>query len=857
MSVTLSLFAGVGAQFLDNNGVILSGGLVYTYSAGTTTPLTTYTTNLGNVAHPNPIVLDSAGRITPGGEMWLTTGYGYKFVVKDSNGVLIASYDNVPSSAQPLITNDASSISYEQGAPTTAGSFVIGDTYLITSIGTTNFQIIGAASNTVGIHFIATGVGSGTGTAAFSRTVQSKFQDQISVKDFGAVGDGITDDTQAIQNAIDWVVYQYQPKGVMPSLGSVYMPAGQYKITKTLQLGYGEGFHSVHLIGSGQNYRGESLFCGTTIIPTFNNAPAIAINAGRRTSISHLTIIGQNYNWVQSNNLGGFPAPSIDDLVASIWVDPSFPASSSSQYTPYCAIAIDPYSGTQPTVHYPNVTFPSWLGYSTQYGKGGSSQTLIEDVYIGGFVVGIAQQPSTYDGNGDETKVLECCIEYCQYAISVGNSQSRLFRVSNAFIAFVYTGFVTAVNGVQNGQPGMYIDSSEVSASIYLMNIPTMQYGGGLTFQNCYSEALYSLGFVGAGGGDRNAQPILFSGCEYFFDRTYRGVPAGILNYIGDGQVTFAACTFNATKEISNYHFIGNASNYYFNNCYFWTAATSTYINYLWQKFPVNATAGVTFSNAASNVGSFSVNSTNLWDLNTGANTGVISSVNKDYCSVSNRQYCIPIYTGRVICSNGVTSGDSGFLFRANQFPIDKLSAASITTSGSTVTVDTTGAIFSLWQFTQQGFEVGDFVVDGPTNTVFFVQARTGFVITLVAQNNLTSTGSLIVPITTTGYFYSTNCRLNTLSSLTLGTYTSSSSTISNFQRPDGYTGYINNASYGVQVGDALWVGDNTIFNPVSSTNAPITAINTNDIVLTGALNYSQSPTRQTLFVRTPPANNT
>ena len=34
MTVTLSLFAGVGAQFLDNNGNILSGGLVYTYSAG-------------------------------------------------------------------------------------------------------------------------------------------------------------------------------------------------------------------------------------------------------------------------------------------------------------------------------------------------------------------------------------------------------------------------------------------------------------------------------------------------------------------------------------------------------------------------------------------------------------------------------------------------------------------------------------------------------------------------------------------------------------------------------------------------------------------------------------------------------
>jgi hypothetical protein len=47
-----------------------------------------------------------------------------------------------------------------------AGGFVIGVTYVIASIGTTNFVAIGAASNTVGVVFVATGVGSGTGTAS-------------------------------------------------------------------------------------------------------------------------------------------------------------------------------------------------------------------------------------------------------------------------------------------------------------------------------------------------------------------------------------------------------------------------------------------------------------------------------------------------------------------------------------------------------------------------------------------------------------------------------------------------------------------------------------------------------------------
>lgn len=94
MAVNLSMFAGVGEQFFDNNGVPLAGGLIYTYLAGTSTSTATYTTNTGLIAHANPIVLDAAGRV-PGGEIWLTTGTNYKFVLYTAASVLIASYDNV------------------------------------------------------------------------------------------------------------------------------------------------------------------------------------------------------------------------------------------------------------------------------------------------------------------------------------------------------------------------------------------------------------------------------------------------------------------------------------------------------------------------------------------------------------------------------------------------------------------------------------------------------------------------------------------------------------------------------------------------------------------------------------------
>lgn len=84
-------------QFFDNSGVVpLAGGLVYTYAAGTTTPLVTYIDATATTPAANPIVLDSAGRC----QIW---GVGsYKFIVKDSLGNPIGdTADNVISYTVP------------------------------------------------------------------------------------------------------------------------------------------------------------------------------------------------------------------------------------------------------------------------------------------------------------------------------------------------------------------------------------------------------------------------------------------------------------------------------------------------------------------------------------------------------------------------------------------------------------------------------------------------------------------------------------------------------------------------------------------------------------------------------------
>jgi hypothetical protein len=267
MAVNLSPVGGVAAQFFTNDGVPLTGGMLYSYLAGTSTPATTYTSSNGNIAHSNPIVLDSAGRV-PTGEIWLTDGINYKFVLKDANDVLIATYDNISG----INSNFISFTNQQEIQTATAGQTVFTLTTMQYQPGTNSLSVFVDGVNqygpgaqyaftetnitvitfVTGLHVGAsvkftTSQQQGAGAVdasqvsynppfidAVSTNVEAKLSQYVSVMDFGAVGDGSTDDTVAIQSALD-------------TQKSVFVPSGEYVVSSTLrlthdgQMFYGEG----------------------------------------------------------------------------------------------------------------------------------------------------------------------------------------------------------------------------------------------------------------------------------------------------------------------------------------------------------------------------------------------------------------------------------------------------------------------------------------------------------------------------------------------------------------------------------------------------------------------------------------
>ena len=234
-------------QFFTEGGVPLAGGKLYTYEAGTATPADTYTDATGGVTNTNPVILNSRGEAA----VWLTNaatsswGGAYKFVLTDSTNVQVWSADNI----EGLL--GASDIANNTSA--TKGSALVG--YLP------------------------------AGASAVGTNVQTKLRQTMSVDDFGAVGNGVTNDYQAIINA--------QSALVAAGGGTLLFTQGKtYSIGTVIPMKTGVTYK-----GGGRGNIGNTTETGAKIV---SNSSAIFTNT------TNVTIAGVTFDGLTlESSLGG------------------------------------------------------------------------------------------------------------------------------------------------------------------------------------------------------------------------------------------------------------------------------------------------------------------------------------------------------------------------------------------------------------------------------------------------------------------------------------------------------------------------------------------------------------------------
>ncbi|CAB4161688.1 Pectate lyase superfamily protein [uncultured Caudovirales phage] len=192
----------------DKFGNVIVGASVAVYVYGTTTPATIYSGNGIGLLPSNTVTTNSLG----------------EFAFYAANGrysLSITATNFVAESYTDFILYDPADI----GAVAASGvAFTPFSTIAATNVQNAIQEVVtdlSASSGSSLVGFLQ------SGTSAQATTVQAKLRKTVSVKDFGAVGNGIADDTAAIQAAADYAA---------SINGTLYADSGTYKITSTVTI---------------------------------------------------------------------------------------------------------------------------------------------------------------------------------------------------------------------------------------------------------------------------------------------------------------------------------------------------------------------------------------------------------------------------------------------------------------------------------------------------------------------------------------------------------------------------------------------------------------------------------------------
>lgn len=699
----------------------------------------------------------------------------------------------------------------------------------------------------------------------------------------GAVGDATwtegsagtwtgTDNSTALQNAIDAVTYFKLAdrlsfrRAVQGSSLSAPVASLAYRITKTLHLGYGDQFITTRIEGPG---RAIGAGYSPVILCDFSNGPALAVNGQRDCVIQGITLWGRNWDWINQNTMGSVSGAVNDDTVAANWVGsatggPTISPVADNQYTQYCGVCVDGYAGAAPgTNPYPNITRPSYAGGGTIYNNGTpSSNTLLRNVGIHGFVVGFGVQTGNFDSNGDFSRTDNCVFENNKIPIAVGNTQSREVSSQGCSFANAFCVWDTITYGHQNGKLGTCMLGCDMSQCISIFNLCSTSVSGPLVFDACYAEAGYRIGDIAASAESETS--VTFNNCQFDFsgqNPTYtRGVPAQMFG--------------GANQHINIQFFGGVLTNYWsvcsisfygmdirFNGTLFQPQNYPTVRAVAYQCLAHNATAGglVLGGFGRNDVKPSNVMKFAQMNADTIADNGAALIGPRQI--TSNRPFCACIYSEYLTESSQNDGVGVWFPKPSGNSFFDKTtitSASLVNSSGKMVLTFTTPST-TLFNLKYNGGHNGDVLWDDQTGSVFFIRSVTGagptFVITAVLQNNYKTVAGVASTRTAvslnSGNFYICNSRYYTPTNFTQGDFSTSSANITNVGNAAGSNFWV---TTDIVAGDILY-NDDTRSGLFASTNGTIATVAAATITIGGNPALALTKQRLGIFIKNPPSN--